>query len=44
MLMGKAWIRYDSLPVGTLAFLFCDKSRDKFLSRNILIYEINENN
>jgi hypothetical protein len=25
MLMGKAWIRYDSVRVGTLAFLFCDK-------------------
>jgi hypothetical protein len=35
ILMGKAWIRYDKVRIVTLALLFFDKTRDKYLSRSI---------
>jgi len=35
MLTRKAWIRCEKIRVGALAYLFCDKTRHKFLSHSI---------
>jgi hypothetical protein len=42
--MGKAWIPYDNVRVGTLAYLFCDKTLYKIYLVVFLMYEINDNN